>query len=194
MGVVHASFVISKIMAAKKTIAVIGATGEQGKEICLKLAQGPYQLLLFGNNKKETEELVRSIHEFFPYAEVEPRDCIAEASWEADIIIPFSCSVSVNEIVEKIRPVATRKLVICIRDPQERIHSSLPDKDESMEELKKGLPYSKLVRMESMLSAPGAGLISPEDFFITGEDEEAVESVMELVRSMGLNPRIKNCN
>lgn len=191
-GPVQASFVLSKNMAVKKTIAIIGATEEQGKALSIKLAQGPYRLLLFGKNRKETDILVKEMEELFPLADVEGRDCLVEASWEADIIIPITCIGSEKEIVEKIRPVATRKIIINFFNLQEQNTTSLEGEAATVEELKREWPYSNLVRIEKRQKEQGF-IDFPTDVFLASEDEDTLETVLELTRIMGFRPVINNC-
>jgi hypothetical protein len=183
-----------KIMKTKQTIAVIGATGSMGSAISKSLAKGNYRLLLKANSEEELDKFVKEVKGKNSLAEVEAMHCPAEASWEADIIIlavPFEAE---KEIAGKIKEVANQKIVISIANPLNQTYDGLvtgPDTS-AAEELQKLLPNSKVVKAFNTTFA--ADFSSPiidgkqVDAFIAGNDEDAVESVKELVSTAGFNP------
>src|ERR1051326_8075278 len=99
---------------AKTTIAIIGATGNMGSAIAKTLAKGPYRLLLFANDEEKLNGLKEEIKQGTPSAELECIGCPVDASWEADVIIPAVPYNAQKEIVEKIKGVATQKVVVSI--------------------------------------------------------------------------------
>jgi 8-hydroxy-5-deazaflavin:NADPH oxidoreductase len=181
-------------MITKQTIAIIGATGNIGSAISKSLAKGNYRLLLKANKKEDLDKLAEEIKKSNPSADVEAIACPTEASWEADIIIlavPFGAE---KEIAGKIREVANQKIVISIANPLNETYNGLataPDTS-AAEELQKLLPNSKVIKAFNTTFA--ADFSTPVidgkqvDAFIAGNDEEALQTVSELVTTAGFNP------
>lgn len=181
-------------MATNKTIAIIGASGNMGSAIAKSLAKSSYRLLLFGKEEKKLKSLFKEIKQTNRSVSVEIIGCEADASWEADIIIaavPFDAE---KKLAEKIRQVSTGKIVISISNPLNETYTGLvTDADTSAaEELQKLLPHSKVIKA---FNTTFAGDFSQPvidgktvDAFIAGDDEEALETVSDLVRSAGFNP------
>lgn len=183
-------------MQTKQTIAVIGATGNMGSAISKSLSKGNNRLLLFSNEKEKVSTLVEDIKGNNPSADVEALECPTNASWEADVIIlavPFQAE---KEIADKIREVANQKIVISIANPLNETYDGLvtaPDTS-AAEELQKLLPNSKVTKAFNTTFA--ADFSTPfidgkqVDAFIAGNDEEALQTVSELVVTAGFNPII----
>ena len=181
-------------MNTKQTIAVIGASGNMGSAISKSLSKGNYRLLLFSNEKEKTEALINEIKNSLAAADLEALECPTDASWEADVIIlavPFQAE---KELAEKIREVANQKIVISIANPLNEAYNGLvttPDTS-AAEELQKLLPNAKVVKAFNTTFA--ADFITPVidgkqvDSFIAGNDEEALQTISELVTTAGFNP------
>ena len=181
-------------METKKTIAIIGASGNMGSAIAKSLAKSSYRLLLFGKEEKKLKSLFKEIKQTNRSVSVEIIGCEADASWEADIIIaavPFGAE---KELSEKIRQVATGKIVISISNPLNENYTGLvtDGNTSSAEELQKLLPHSKVIKA---FNTTFAGDFSQPvidgktvDALIAGDDDEALETVSDLVRSAGFNP------
>ena len=181
-------------MQTKQTIAVIGATGNMGSAISKSIAKGPYRLLLKGTKQEELDALVKEIKTKNADADVEAAVCPTEASWEADIIIlavPFDAE---KEIAPKIKEVANQKIVISIANPLNETYNGLvtaPDTS-AAEELQKKLPNSKVIKAFNTTFA--ADFSTPVidgkqvDAFIAGNDEDALQTVSDLVATVGFNP------
>jgi NADPH-dependent F420 reductase len=181
-------------MNTKQTIAVIGASGNMGSAISKSFATGNNRLLLFANEKEKVEAVVNDIKSSNVSADVEALKCPTNASWEADVIIlavPFQAE---KEIAEKIREVANQKIVISIANPLNETYNGLvtaPDTS-AAEELQKLLPNSKVIKAFNTTFA--ADFATPVidgkqvDAFVAGNDEEAVNTVSELVKTAGFNP------
>jgi len=88
---------------AKKTIAIIGATSKMGSATAKIIAKANYRLLLFGYDRKKLNSLAEEIRITNPSVEIDCMDCAANASWEADIIIPAIPFSVQNEIAQKIQ-------------------------------------------------------------------------------------------
>ena len=181
-------------MKTKQTIAVIGATGNMGSAISKSLSKGNYRLLLKANKQEELDALVKEIEAKNADADIEAVVCPTEASWEADIIIlavPFGAE---KEIAEKIKEVANQKIVISIANPLNETYNGLVTAADTSaaEELQKLLPNSKVIKAFNTTFA--ADFSTPvidgkqADAFIAGNDEEALQTVAELVATVGFNP------
>lgn len=181
-------------MNTKSMIAVIGATGNMGSAISKGLAKGNYKLLLKDTDQDKLDALVNDIRSKEPNADVDAIACSVEASWEADIIIlavPFEAE---KDIASKIIDVANQKIVISIANPLNKTFDGLvttPDTS-AAEELQKLLPNSKVIKAFNTTFA--ADLSTPiidgkqVDAFIAGDDDEALQTVTELVATVGFNP------
>lgn len=181
-------------MNTKSMIAVIGATGNMGSAISKGLAKGNYKLLLKDTDQDKLDALVNDIRSKEPNADVDAIACSVEASWEADIIIlavPFEAE---KDIASKIIDVANQKIVISIANPLNKTFDGLvttPDTS-AAEELQKLLPNSKVIKAFNTTFA--ADFSTPiidgkqVDAFIAGDDDEALQTVTELVATVGFNP------
>lgn len=173
---------------------MIGATGNMGAAISKSLSKGNYRLLLKANKQEELNALVKEIETNNANADVEAAVCPTEAGWEADIIIlavPFEAE---KEIAAKIKEVANQKIVISIANPLNKTYNGLVTATDTSaaEELQKLLPDSKVIKAFNTSFA--ANFSSPvidgkqADAFIAGNDEEALQTVSELVATTGFNP------
>jgi 8-hydroxy-5-deazaflavin:NADPH oxidoreductase len=129
-------------MAAKEIIAIAGATGKAGAAIANQLAKYNYRLLLISRNKDKLATLLHAIQRTFPNADVEAVDCLKDGCWEADIIV-LAVPVSVEkEVAERIKEVATQKLIArFVNQP------NTPSDAKRKNELQQLLPYSKIVEV-----------------------------------------------
>lgn len=180
----------------KQTIAIIGAGGNMGSAIAKSIAGGNYRLLLFDREPEQLNSLKEEILQSQSEADVERMNCSHECSWEADIIILAVPHGAEKELADKIRDVATQKIVISIANPVDEDFSKLtiePDTS-AAEELQQWLPHSKVVKTFNTTFA--ADFDQPiidgkqADAFVAGDDEEALQSVTDLVETAGFNPII----
>jgi len=185
-----------RIMQTKQTIAIIGATGNMGSAIARSIAKGPYRLLLKASKQDELDALVNDIQSKNPSAEVESAICPTEASWEADIIILAVPYEAEKNIAPQIKDVASQKIVISIANPLNQNYDGLVTAPgtSAAEELQKLLPNSKIVKafnttFASDFSEPVING-TQVDAFVAGNDEEALQTVSELVATAGFNPII----
>lgn len=182
-------------MKTKLTIAIIGASGKMGSAISKSISGGNYRLLLLADKDGKVQNLINHIQRINPSADVEAVNCSKEASWEADIIIsavPYSAE---KEVAEKIKDVANQKIVISITNPLNRNYDGLETAYTSAaEELQKLLPNSKIVKAFNTTFAAEFSIPATNgeqvDSFIAGNDEEALQTVSELVSTGGFNPVI----
>jgi 8-hydroxy-5-deazaflavin:NADPH oxidoreductase len=110
-------------MITKQTIAIIGAAGK----LADTLAKGNYRILLCSDKENDQYNLVDTITQNYPSAEVEAVSCPMDASWEADIIVLSVPGEDEKQIAEKIREVANQKLVIRIGDRHNDLSKLLPN-------------------------------------------------------------------
>jgi 8-hydroxy-5-deazaflavin:NADPH oxidoreductase len=182
-------------MATKKTIAIIGASGSMGSAIAKSLAKGNYRLLLITHHRDKGEQIINEIKSINPSADVHSMACPFDASWEADIIIPAVAYKVEKEVAEKIREVATQKIVVSISNPlNENNGLKTGESKSAAEELQNHLPHSKVIKaFNTVFANDFAQPVIDErqvDVFLAGEDEEALDIVSEMVAEAGFNPVI----
>jgi len=185
----------------KKTVAILGAEGNMGSAIAYSLAGAGYRTLVTGHRGKELTSLIgklpiliAKIRLTLPQADVgfvfSPRD----ASWEADIIIPTIPYQDQAAVASEIRDVVTGKIVISVVNPLNDTFDRLltPPTISAAEELAQLLPHSKIVKAFNTIFP--LDLETPQitgqsvDIFVAGDDEGAIQQVMELVRDIGFHP------
>jgi 8-hydroxy-5-deazaflavin:NADPH oxidoreductase len=181
-------------MNTKQTIAIIGATGSMGSAISKSLSKGNYRLLLSSNDRANVDSLIKDITNSNSSADIEAIDFSKDATWQADIIISAVPFQAEKEVATMIKEVANQKIVISIANPLNDAYDGLvtaPDTS-AAEELQKLLPNAKVVKAFNTTFA--ADFTTPVidgkqvDSFLAGNDDEAVETVSELVRTAGFNP------
>ena len=155
----------------KKTIAIVGATESPGKIIAEKFASMPYRLLLISNETNELDILKNNLSVINPETEIEALDCVKDGCWEADIIILAVPSNNMKHVVERIREVATQKIVV-----------EIITEKENRKELSKSLPYSKLVSVSGDFQS---------QLFIYGDDKAVNEEIKEIFILAGFQVEIK---
>lgn len=181
-------------MNTKQTIAIIGATGNMGSGLAKTLSRGNNRLLLFAKHGDKVQALVEEIKSNNASADVEALACPTDASWEADVIILAVPYAAEKEIAARIREVANQKIVISIANPLSETYSGLVTAPgtSAAEELQTLLPNSKVVKAFNTTFA--ADFSTPvidgkqADAFVAGNDDEAVNTVCELVKTAGFNP------
>lgn len=182
-------------MATKPTIAIVGATGSMGSAIARSLSRSTdYRLLLMANDQEKLAQLKVEIEERSSQAETFTINCPKEASWEADIIILATPYEAEEPVAERIREVATGKIVISISNPLNGSYNDLvtaPDTS-AAEELQKRLPNSIVVKAFNTTFAHdfNSPIIGGKtaDAFIAGNNVDAINTVSEIVRAVGFNP------
>ena len=153
-------------MAVKKTIAIVGATEKDGRRIANQFACMPYRFLFISNKIIELEELTNNILEKSPDAEIEILECVKDGCWEADIIILAVPAEQNQKVAGLIKEVATQKIVV-----------EISDKEKDVNELRKILPYSKLVRV--------SGNFQLKEMVIGGEDNTVNEEIKKIFKQAG---------
>jgi NADPH-dependent F420 reductase len=181
-------------MATKKTIAVIGATGDMGCAFVKALANSNYRLLLMSRDKNKVGKLSANLKEKNPAADVEVVECEREACWEADIILMAVPYEAEREVAEKIREVTTQKVVIDLSNPLNEKYDRLitAPGTSAAEELQKELPNSKVVKAFNTIFSTDFTQALKESkqikTFIAGDDQEAVQTVSDMATAIGFEP------
>ncbi|HWL00087.1 MAG TPA: NAD(P)-binding domain-containing protein [Parapedobacter sp.] len=181
-------------MKTKSTVAIIGSTGNMGAAIAKSLVKGRDRLLLFGRDEAKLNALHKDIHALNSEADVAAIGCSKDASWEADIVIlavPYAAEAAV---AEEIKPYVTQKIVISISNPMNETFDGMvtPADSSAAQELQKLLPDAQVVKAFNTTYAANftepviAG--KPADAFVAGDNKQAVQTVVELMESMGLHP------
>lgn len=182
----------------KQTIAIIGAGGNMGSATARNIAGGNYRLLLFDSDPDQLDSLKDNIQQDHPEADFEIMHCPHECSWEADIIILAVSDGVKKEIVDRIRDVATQKIVISIVNPINEAISKQPTEHHASaaEKLQQWLPHSKVVIAFNTTNDPDIEQPSIDgsqaDAFIAGDNQDALESVRELLAGWGIYYPIKS--
>ena len=181
-------------MAAKKTIAIIGASGDMGSAFAKALVNSDYRLLLMSRDKSKVGKLSADLKQGSSTVDVEVVECEKQACWEADIIVlavPYSAEM---EVAEKIREVTTQKVVIDLSNPLNKSYDHLitAPGTSAAEELQRALPNSKVVKAFSTIFATDFTQSlkgrAPVKTFIAGNDEEALQTATEIATAIGLKP------
>lgn len=172
-----------------ETIAIIGATEQLGAILFKCLARADYRLLLFSNNISHLKTMVKEIKKISPAADLHSFECLVDASWEADIIVFAVPAKHEPQIAERIKQVATQKIVIRLSDHfEETSAEKAADAASTERSLQELLPHSKLVEVH--LGTPPASLqqISCNDSLIaviTSINTDAAEKVREIFKKAG---------
>lgn len=157
----------------RKAIAILGEGNNTELAIAGKLAGASYRLLLVSGHNNRLQQLASHLLANTPGSEVEILDCEKDGCWEADIIIMVLSSPLIKETAEKIREVATQKIVICISEPVSEPFFNTS----AVLELKKILPWSKIVQV---FLSPGI-----MEGFLAGNDADALEEASAIMRLAG---------
>lgn len=179
-------------MAQKKTIAIVGATEKRGLTVVNHLAKGNYRLLLMSEDSEKLSQLKNDLAN--AVAEIETLNCAKDACWEADIIIVATPYEQEKEVAERIKEVATGKIVVSVSNPIDATYEKLfPSPSHSAaEELQRLLPYSKVVKTfnTSLVENFASPVIKGEtaDTFIAGNNGDAIDTIAEIIKSVGFNP------
>ncbi len=159
----------------KKTIAVLGDNENFSSNLMEVLTKQDLRLLFISEDEASKIELKQRLEEANPTAEVEFTSCEREGCWEADIIAITPMKSLSGELVQKIREVATQKIVLVFKK-----ENNVSDHAE----LSNSLPYSKVI--EIILNSP------QKEFILSGKDENSIVAVKEIFENAGF--KYKNNN
>ena len=181
-------------MEPNQTIAIFGATGHMGSAISTSLSKGPYHLLLISNEKEKREKLRSEILAHSKTANTEALESPESANPKPDIFILAVPHSAEAEIAGQIKGSAKGKIIISIANPinKDMSGSVLPPGTSAAEELQKLLPESTVIKAFNTTFAKDfkQPVIDGKqvDCFVAGNDEAALKTVVELVKTAGFNP------
>ena len=160
-------------MKAERTIAIIGDTGIFFPGLVGDLAGQNVRLLFVSHEEEKNTEIKNLLTQTGSPADVEFISCEKEGCWEADIIA-FSHPEKVEpQLVQRIKDVATQKVVLVITEIDKKETVS---KIANFEEL---LPHSRVVKL--------AMDAEQKRVFVSAKDDEAGEMAEEFFRNAGYN-------
>tara|TARA_R100000935_G_C2799660_1_gene149863 strand:+ start:595 stop:1071 length:477 start_codon:yes stop_codon:yes gene_type:complete len=121
-----------------KTMAILGDTGKFSPALLEILAKLDLRLLFVSEDEALKEKLKQELGDLKTIGEIDFTGCERDGCWEADMIVLYKPDATTSEHIERIKEVATQKIVLII---SEEI------KPQEIEGLKNLLPNSKLVEV-----------------------------------------------
>lgn len=167
-----------------KTIAVIGASDKRNFTVLKELSE-QYQMLLFDKDPVALSEIYDSLLVNNRNAKIEKMACATNASWEADIIILSGFCINDEETVQKIKKVATAKIVIIMENDDE--FSKSIGNQLSFDLV---FPHSKIVEIINLNVDDNA----EKEFLLEGHDSYALDCVSAIFERMGFNTYVSQLN
>jgi hypothetical protein len=167
-----------------KTIAVIGASDKRNLTVLKELSE-QYQMLLFDKDPEALSEIYDSLLVNNRSAKIEKMDCATNASWEADIIILSGFCINDEETVQKIKKVATAKIIIIMENDDEFTKSISNQLSFDLV-----FPHSKIVEIINLNMDENA----EKEFLLEGHDSYALDCVSAIFERMGFNTYVSQLN
>ncbi|QED37706.1 hypothetical protein FK178_08210 [Antarcticibacterium arcticum] len=109
-------------MMTPKTMAILGDTGKFSPAMLEILARLDLRLLFVSEDEALKKELKKELRDLKTIGEIDFTGCEREGCWEADIIVLYKPDANRSSHMERIKEVATQKIVLVISDeigPQE---------------------------------------------------------------------------
>jgi len=152
----------------KKTMAILGDTGKFSAVLMEVLVMQDFRLLFVSEDEAKNKKIKKQLEPLKTAAEIEFISCEREGCWEADIILLTRPENISTILIEKIKEVATQKIVLVVSEEKQQ-----PDTPE----LEKLLPYSKVVEI----------VFNPQEkeFSVSGKDAESRTNVQKIFESTG---------
>lgn len=175
-------------MLTKQTIVIMGA-GYTGRALAACLANGNFYVLLCDKDHSKAEAIAEDLKDTRQDCDVESMQCSFDGAWEADIIILSMDFEGQKEVAGMIKEVVTQKILVSTVHPDPKIISDHSSADCQLKVLQELLPNTKIVRILADLPASDLTNISKSitSVSIAGNDDEAVETVSGILRSVGVN-------
>lgn len=151
----------------KKTMTILGDTGDFFPEVIDVLIKQDLRLLFVSDDEASNSHLKSRLEQTKTEAEVEFIICEHDGCWEADIIVITQPELISTALLERIKEVATQKIVLAISK----------NKKELTSRLQQVLPHSKVVLL--LLNS------QEKEFAIFGIYPEARDEVQELFTGVG---------
>ncbi|SDY01813.1 hypothetical protein [Flavobacterium degerlachei] len=167
-----------------KTVAVIGASDKRNFTVLRELSER-YQMLLFDKDPVGLSEIYDSLLANNHNVIIEKMACATDASWEADIIILSGYCINDQETIQRIKKVATAKIIIIMENDDE-FTKSINNKV-SFDLV---FPHSKIVEIISLNMDENA----EKEFLLEGHDSYALDSVSDIFERMGFNTYVSQLN
>lgn len=165
-------------MSNRRTFAVLGVSEIKSIFLVKQIAK-TNSVLLFDHDAVVLNTVYSQILSEHPNANAEMMICPTNASWEADVIILSNPAATDVNLIEKIRNVATGKIVIFLENKKNTINF-----ESTLEKLQYLFPFSKVVQsFESMDEIEDSVLLK-------GNDDEALKTILTLFTSIGLKANI----
>ncbi len=161
-----------------KTVAIVGTTGKMRGVLANEFVKAGYRLLLVAVSPTQFNRMSKYIKEITPDAVIEHVECEKEGCWEADLIILAVSRNAIQEVVEKVREVATQKVVLCISDDKSNNYFPFSE----AQELQQALPFSKVVTAFNNIQSP--------EILVAGDDQDAVQELSEMIAKAGYLPLV----
>lgn len=166
-------------------IAVIGA-GNVGKALTRSLSKAGHEVTISAAHPEHAAEVAG---ELGVSSVSDPAEAVRES--EAVVLaVPFAGAG--REVAEEIAPVADGKIVIDATNPIGPDLGLVTQGSSAAEEFQHWLPKAKVVKAFNTLFAsrqaePADGEVEL-DGFVAGDDPDAKQRVMEVIRSLGVRP------
>ena len=152
----------------KKTIAILGDNKGIFPNVMQVLMKQDLRLLFVSEDEAKKLEISRQLEHQNATAEIEFLSCEKDGCWEADMIMLFNPDHSSASLVEKIKEVATQKIVL-VASERKTI------KDEP--DLRELLPLSKVVEINLNTGE--------KEFSLCSNDPEGQAEVKKLFEASG---------
>ena len=165
-------------MSNRRTFAVLGVSETNSIFLAKQIAK-TNPVLLFDHDAVVLNTVYSQILSEHPNANAEIMICPTNASWEADVIILSNAAATDVNLIEKIRNVATGKIVIFLENKKNTINFK-----SALDKLQYLFPFSKVIQsFESMDEVEDSVLLK-------GNDKEALKTILKLFTSIGLKANI----
>lgn len=156
------------MMMMMKTISILANRGNATPALTEVFLQQDLRLLFISEDEAKKLELSRQLELQNASAEVEFLSCERDGCWEADMIVLVNPDISSASLVEKIKEVATQKIVLVASEGKEL--KEVPD-------LRELLPWSKVVEVSLDTIEKKISLCS--------KNAEAKSEIQQLFKSAG---------
>lgn len=174
----------TRTMQNIRTIAVIGAAEKRNFTVLKELSE-QYQLLLFDKNQKALSDIHESLLSQNRHGYMEKMDCAVNASWEADIIILSGFCINDAAVVEKIKEVATAKIIIVMENEDE--FTSSINNQLSFDLI---FPHSKIVEIINISTDEN----TEKEFLLEGHNSKALDTVSGIFEGCGFTTYLSQLN
>ena len=155
----------------KKTVAVIGETGEFCPALAKAAVQQDLRLLFISRDEAKTSSLQTQLGQLEESAEIEFLNCEKEGCWEADVIAFTRPEKIEAALLERIKQVSTQKVVL--------VFSYQVEENVDRMCFQQLLPHSKVVELE----------LKDSEFSIFGRNKEANETVQKFFEVAGYHQK-----